>query len=51
MITPLAASTSEALIDALLDAGRVELGLLDGLTDAQLLGVRGHFLEPPIWEM
>jgi len=51
MITPLATSTSDALIGALLDARRVELGLLDGLTDAQLLGMRGHFLEPPIWEM
>ena len=51
MITPLATSTSEALVGALLDARRVELGLLEGLTDAQLLGMRGHFLEPPIWEM
>jgi iron(II)-dependent oxidoreductase len=51
MITPLTTDTSQALVDALLDARRVELGLLDGLTDAQLLGMRGHFLEPPIWEM
>jgi iron(II)-dependent oxidoreductase len=51
MITPQAANTSQALVDALHDARRVELGLLDSLTDAQLLGVRGHFLEPPIWEM
>ncbi|HEX3177548.1 MAG TPA: selenoneine synthase SenA [Methylomirabilota bacterium] len=51
MITAPLASTSEALVAALLDARRVELGLLEALTDAQMLGVRGHFLEPPIWEM
>jgi iron(II)-dependent oxidoreductase len=51
MITSRVESTSEVLVDALLDARRVELALLGGLTDAQLLGVRGHFLEPPIWEM
>jgi len=51
MITAPLASTSKALVDALLDARRVELGLLEALTDAQMLGVRGHFLEPPIWEM
>jgi len=28
-----------------------KLELFDGLTEVQLLGVRGHFLEPPIWEM
>lgn len=39
------------LVDALLDARRVELELLDGLTDAQMLGTPAHFLEPPIWEM
>ena len=50
MITSLE-TTSEVLIDALLDARRVELALVDGLTDGQLLGVRGHFLEPPIWEL
>jgi len=43
-------TTSEALLDPLLDARRVELALLDDLTDAQMLGARGHFLEPPIWE-
>src|SRR5438132_11620150 len=51
MITPQAATTSDALLDALLDARRVELALLDDLSDAQMLGPRGHFLEPPIWEM
>src|SRR5919108_2679253 len=51
MITPEIGSTSETLLDALLDARRVELSLLDGLTDTQMLGQRGHFLEPPIWEM
>ena len=43
--------TAEALLDALFDARRVELELLDGLGDDQMLGVKGHFLEPPIWEM
>src|SRR2546422_3461444 len=51
MITPQAATTSDALLEALLDARRVELALLDDLTDAQMLGERAHFLEPPIWEM
>src|SRR5439155_894418 len=32
-------------------ARRVELALLDDLTDAQMLGTRAHFVEPPIWEM
>ena len=43
--------TADGLVDGLLDARRVELELLDGLTDAQMLGVPAHFLEPPIWEM
>ena len=43
--------TADRLIDALLDARGVELELLDGLTDEQMLGTRAHFLEPPIWEM
>ena len=43
--------TAEALADALLDTRRVELELLDGLTDPQMLGSPAHFLEPPIWEM
>src|SRR5205809_759115 len=51
MITPEVRSTPETLLDALLDARRVELALLDDLSDAQMLGPRGHFLEPPIWEM
>jgi iron(II)-dependent oxidoreductase len=42
---------AEELVDALRDARRVELGLLDGLSDDQMLGTRAHFLEPPIWEM
>jgi iron(II)-dependent oxidoreductase len=44
-------STTESVLEALLDARAVELELLDGLTDAQMLGVKAHFLEPPIWEM
>src|SRR3989442_849857 len=51
MIPPQAATTSDALLEALLDARRVELALLDDLTDAQMLGTRAHFVEPPIWEM
>ena len=44
-------ATAETLIAALLDARRVELALLDDLTETQMLGRRAHFLEPPIWEM
>ena len=40
-----------SLVNDLLDAREVELELLEGLADAQLLGSRGHFIEPPIWEM
>src|SRR5262249_50213661 len=43
--------TSQALLGALLDARRVELALLDDLSDVQMLGTRAHFVEPPIWEM
>ena len=43
--------TSQALLDALVDARRVELSLLEDLTDAQMLGSRAHFVEPPIWEV
>jgi iron(II)-dependent oxidoreductase len=39
------------LLAALTDARHVELELLEGVPDAQLLGVQGHFLEPPIWEL
>src|SRR5713226_2690394 len=42
---------ADALAEALIDARRVELELLDGLTEDQMLGTRAHFLEPPIWEM
>jgi iron(II)-dependent oxidoreductase len=44
-------TTADALLHALLDARGVELELLDGLTDPQMLGTRRHFVEPPIWEM
>ena len=44
-------TTSVALLAALLDARGVEQDLVHGLTDAQLLGRPGHFLEPPIWEL
>ena len=39
------------LLDALLDARQVELALVEGLSDAQMLGTRSHFIEPPIWEL
>ena len=42
--------TSEELIDALEDARRLELELLEGIDDSQMLGKKAHFLEPPIWE-
>src|ERR671927_135270 len=51
MDDPLPRPAAGALVEALLDARRVELELLDGLTDAQMLGARQHFVEPPIWEM
>ncbi|HEX9897817.1 MAG TPA: selenoneine synthase SenA [Candidatus Methylomirabilis sp.] len=43
--------TSEELIDALGDARRVELELIEGIAESQMLGRKAHFLEPPIWEM
>ncbi len=46
-----ALSTPDVLIDALVDARRVELELLDGLADDEMLGRKAHFVEPPIWEM
>ena len=42
---------ADTLTAALHDSRTVELELLDGLTDAEMLGPRGHFIEPPIWEM
>ena len=51
MTDPRGRPTATALRAALLDARSVELQLLDDLTDAQMLGTRDHFLEPPIWEM
>jgi iron(II)-dependent oxidoreductase len=51
IITPDVRFAAQALLDALRDARGVELSLLDDLTDAQMLGSRAHFLEPPIWEM
>jgi iron(II)-dependent oxidoreductase len=51
MTDPRERPTTASLLEALLDARSVELQLLDTLTDAQMLGSRGHFLEPPIWEM
>src|SRR5262245_42323968 len=40
-----------ALLDALHDARKVELELVEGLADAQLVSTKAHFLEPPIWEL
>jgi ergothioneine biosynthesis protein EgtB len=42
--------TSEELVDALADARKLELELLEGIDDSQMLGKKAHFLEPPIWE-
>jgi iron(II)-dependent oxidoreductase len=42
--------TAEELIDALVDARKVELELLEAIPDSQMLGMKAHFLEPPIWE-
>jgi len=42
--------TSEELIEALADARKLELELLEGIADSQMLGMKAHFLEPPIWE-
>ena len=39
------------LAAALVDARRVELDLIASVPDARLLGERGYFLEPPIWEI
>ena len=38
----------DTLLSALHDARAVELELLDGLSDDQMLGPRGHFVEPPL---
>ena len=43
--------TAESLVDALMDARGLEMQLLAGLSDAEMLGHRAHFVEPPIWEM
>jgi iron(II)-dependent oxidoreductase len=42
--------TAKELFDTLVDARKVELELLEGIPDAQMLGKKAHFLEPPIWE-
>jgi iron(II)-dependent oxidoreductase len=44
-------ATSASLVGRLLDARATELALLDELSDEQMLGPRGHFIEPPLWEM
>lgn len=46
-----AGSPADTLIDALRDARSVELALFEGLSDAEMLGPRGHFVEPPLWEI
>jgi iron(II)-dependent oxidoreductase len=50
MIWP-AAADAQCLIEAVRDARAVELALLDELSDDAMLGPRGHFIEPPLWEM
>jgi iron(II)-dependent oxidoreductase len=44
-------TTSDALIDDLRDARRIELALFADLTDEQLLGPKQRFVEPPLWEV
>src|SRR5438552_6202958 len=48
---PMTEPTAACLADLLLEARSVEMQLLDGLTDEQMLGAPAHFVEPPIWEM
>src|SRR5690349_7521776 len=43
--------SADDLADTLRDARRVELSLVEDLTETQMLGTRAHFVEPPIWEM
>ncbi len=42
--------TAEDLIEDLRDARESQLALFCDLSGEQLLGSKGHFLEPPIWE-
>ena len=44
-------STAEELIRDLREARTRQLELFTDLSENQLLGVKGHFLEPPIWEV
>jgi iron(II)-dependent oxidoreductase len=44
-------AAAEDLVRPLLDARRLELQLFESLAESQLLGKKGHFLEPPIWEI
>jgi len=41
----------ESLVEALQDARGVELRLVEGLSDEQMMGEKAHFLEPPLWEI
>ena len=43
--------SADDLADTLRDARRIELALVEDLTEPQMLGTRGHFVEPPIWEL
>jgi iron(II)-dependent oxidoreductase len=45
------AITSQELQAMLVDARTVELELCADLSDAEMLGVQRHFVEPPIWEI
>jgi iron(II)-dependent oxidoreductase len=44
-------ASAQDLVRALVDARKVELELFEGLGESQMLGEKGHFLEPPIWEL
>ena len=51
MIDSPTAADSDSLIEPLLDARAVELALVEDLSDEEMLGTQGHFVEPPLWEI
>ena len=51
MAIELAIASTDTITGVLTDARAIELELLDGLTDSEMLGPQAHFVEPPLWEM
>ena len=51
MPTSLSIGSADISTRVLTDARAVELELLDGLSDEEMLGTQAHFVEPPLWEM